>query len=412
MVISNISLTKDAHFITLTADITYRGKETQQVYFKTAKSYESFITTDASPFLAAVLLSCMKTRENIYIDGSVSKKLLQNAATIMSFLRKQNIGLYKIRIRSKRSLADSGRPRYVGTFFTADVNSFYTYLTHRTKKDRITHLIVPYGFASSQGNKSLVADVKKVVDKVAKDERIKIIVVETNVSSAIKYEATLNFAHGGGYAAIALFLRKKVKQVLLPNTGEDMKSPKNIKQSELDNLWATESLRIRCDGEKFDSFHKITKVISKSPLALKSLRVCTHNNTGKYNCSRCFVCLNTMITLVCADSLKRAKTFDKVLDLNLVKKMYYDYRSSQNIVGEKTLSALKRQHREQALQEAITYSLEISRRPRFMKHMYQFINFRIYVEKDSLLSRIALRISKTEEKNAMIKFLSKRHFLK
>src|SRR2546421_11242 len=113
MVISNIVLTKDTRFIILSADIAFRGKSVQRGYIKISKKYEAFISNDASPFLAAVLLPCMKSRENIYIDGSVSAKLLENTDIIMNLVKKWQIGLSKVKIRCRETVTDKGKPQYV-----------------------------------------------------------------------------------------------------------------------------------------------------------------------------------------------------------------------------------------------------------------------------------------------------------
>src|SRR5437868_4008243 len=146
MVISNIKKTTDAHFVTLSADIAFRGKPIRRAYIRIAKKYESLVVNDASPFLAAVLLPCMKTKENIYVDGSVSEKFLENTNAIMNLVKKWPIDLKKVKIRSKSLTKDTGKPKFIGTFFTAGVDSLYTYLSKKKTKEKITHLILVHGF--------------------------------------------------------------------------------------------------------------------------------------------------------------------------------------------------------------------------------------------------------------------------
>ena len=88
MLISNITLLKDATSVSLFADITFRGKKTESAYITTDVRHASFIASDASPFLAAVLLPCMKTGEDIFVDGNVSKKLFSNTKEIMKLIEK------------------------------------------------------------------------------------------------------------------------------------------------------------------------------------------------------------------------------------------------------------------------------------------------------------------------------------
>ncbi len=167
MVISNLSIIKNANFVTLAADISFRGKKTQRAYISVDNTYENFLATDASPFLAAVLLPCMKTGENIYVEDNVSNKLLENTDAIMDLVSGWKVGLKKIKVRVKETTRDTSQPHFVGSFFTAGVDSFYTYLKHNKKeKDTITHLIMVHGFDIPLSNITLFQEVKATVGKV------------------------------------------------------------------------------------------------------------------------------------------------------------------------------------------------------------------------------------------------------
>lgn len=412
MVISKITVIKNDKTITLAADITFRGKNAQQAYFTIDREYESFVATDASPFLAAVLLPCMKTRENIYVDGSVSTKLLENTNEIMALVRKWDVGLYKIKVRCRKTVEDTEKPNAVGSFFTAGVDSFYTYIKHKTSKNKITHLIMAHGFDIPLQNKSFFEEVKKTVEKVAKDEGVIAITLETNIGAIVEQRLVWDFSHGGALAAVALFLRRGFKQIFIPGAVKNSQLFPYGTHPDLDKLWSTKTLQVRNDGGEYDRIEKITKAIYKSPLALKYLRVCTQNIKGKYNCSRCYKCLITMIYLVCADSLRKSKTFDTRIDVNLVKKMYFDYKLKYNIQGEMGLAMLRRQHRERELQNAITYSLEKSKKPRMIKRVYQTVAQWDQKHNDRRLYQFVFRMNDNEDRNAFFKFLFKRGILK
>ncbi len=412
MVISNITVTKSETTITLAADITFRGKNTQRAYFTIDQAYESFVATDASPFLAAVLIPCMKTRENIYVDGSVSTKLLENTNEIMALIKTWNIGLYKIKVRSRNVSNDSYKPQAVGSFFTAGVDSFYTYLKHKESRSNITHLVMVHGFDIPLQNKTFFEDVKKTVEKVATEEGVTAITLETNIGEMVEQRLVWDFAHGGALASVALFLRQGLKTIFIPGAVRNDQLFPYGTHPDLDKLWSTNTLQVRSDGGEYDRLEKITKSIYQSPLALKYLRVCAQNIKGKYNCSHCYKCLITMINLVCADALPKAKTFDRQLDLDAVRKMYYDYKLDYNVQGEMALALLKRQHRERELQNAIMYSLEKSKKPRLVKRVYQ--TFAQWDQKynDRRIYQFVFRMNAQEDRNMFFKFLSKRGILK
>ena len=412
MVISNIFLGKDTRFLTLSADIAFRGKSVQRAYLKVNKKYESMVINDASPFLAAVLLPCMKTQENIYIDGSVSGKLLENTNAIMHVVKKWNIGLSKIKIRCKEVTQDKGKPKFVGSFFTAGVDSFYTYLKQRKTKDKVTHLILVHGFDIPLENKTFFKEVKKTIEKVAKEEKIQSVIIETNIGHIIEQRLVWDFSHGGALASVALFLREGLKRISISSAVRNNELFPYGTHPHLDKLWSTEKLAVQSIGGEYNRLEKIINVVGKSPLALQYLRVCTQNIKGKYNCSRCHKCLITMMYLYSIGVLHKSKTFDTKLDLTHVRHMYYDYKFKYNTQAEAVLALLKREKREKELQDAIVYSLTESRKPHVMKRIYQIIAQWDQNHNERKLYQFVFSLNGKEDRNALFKFLLNRGILK
>ncbi len=412
MVISNLTCTKNNTTVTLAADLAFRGKKIERAYISVDKKYESFVTHDASPFLAVALLPCMKTKENIYIDAPVSSKLLSNTNLIMSLVSKWNIGLTEINIRTKSTTKDNAKPKYTGTFFTAGVDSFYTYLKHAKGSKKITHFILVHGFDIPLSNKSFFNKVKSTVEKVATEEKINAIFLETNIGEIVEKRLLWEFSHGGALAAVALFLRNNIKTVLISGAVKNDQLFPYGTHPELDKLWSTEKMSIKSVGGEYDRLGKINAVVSKSPLALKYLRVCAQNLKGKYNCSRCFKCLMTMMYLEGNGVLSQAKTFDKTIDLAAVKKMYYDYKLKYNIQGEMILALLKQKKRNVPLQVAIAYSLEKSKRPQFMKLLYKAVAAFDQNYNDRRLYQFVFKMNNKDDRNFIFKFLFKKGILK
>lgn len=412
MVIANISCQKDAKNITLSADITFSGKNTERAYITVDKKYERFIAQDASPFLAAILLPCMKSKENIYVDGHISEALYKNTKAIIKLVSKWNVGLSKITIRAKEMTKDTYRPKYNASFFTAGVDSFYTYLKHKDKKTtKITHLVLVHGFDVPLANKEFFRKVRATVENVAKKEKIHAIVLETNLGEIVEKRLVWDFAHGGALAAIALMLRKNIKTVLIPAAVRNDQLFPYGTHPDLDVLWSTETMKVKSDGGEYDRIGKVTKAVSKSPLALQYLRVCTQNMKGKYNCSQCYKCLMTMIYLVGSNALKNAKTFEKKIDITAVKRMYYDYKLKYNIQGEQALALLQKKKINPELQEAIKYSLEKSKHPGLIKRVYKIIAAFDQKYNDRRLYEFVFRMN-SGDRTMLFKYLFKKGILK
>ncbi|MGI8419706.1 MAG: hypothetical protein ACR2LN_03605 [Candidatus Levyibacteriota bacterium] len=412
MIINNFSLTEVTAHLSIAADITFQGKKTQNAYFKFEKADRALLAIDMSPFLAAVLLPCMKTGESITIEGSISEKLLKNTEKIMNLVSGWNIDLKPIKIHAETIIKDTYKPDGVGCFFTAGVDSFYTYLKHQSGKEKITHLILVHGFDIPLSNKSFFAQVKATVEEVAKKEKVKAVILETNIGEIVEQRLVWDFSHGGALGAVALLLRQGLKQVYIAGAVKDDQLFPYGTHPHLDKLWSTETLTIQSDGGEHDRIEKITEVISKSSLALKYLRVCAQNIKGKYNCSHCYKCLITMIYLTGADALKKAATFDNVLDPELVKKMYYDYRLKYNIQGEMALALLIKLNKYPKIQEAIVYSLEKSKKPKVAKRISGSIAQWDQRYNDRRLYRWVFKINNSEDRNMIFKFLLNKGLLK
>ncbi len=413
MVISNLTYVKNTNTVTVSADINFRGKKIERAYITTDKKYERFIVKDYTAFLAAVLLPCMKTGENIYVDGAVSEQFLANTNDIMKLLVKWQVGLTRIKIRAKETNVDTFKPRYTGSFFTAGVDSFYTYLRNKDKKTtKVSHLVIVHGFDVPLSNKPFYNKVKATVEKVAQEEKINAISLETNLGEIIEKRLVWDFAHGGALAAIALILRKQMKNMLIPGAVRNDQLFPYGTHPELDVLWSTETLNVKSDGGEHDRMGKVTSLVSKSPLALKYLRVCTQNLEGKYNCSRCYKCLMTMMYLVGSNTLSKSKTFEKKINIDAVRRMYYDYKLKYNIQGEQALALLKRKKINPELQEAIAFSLEKSKKPQFVKQVSQTIAAWDQKYNDRRLYQFIFKMNDKNDRNALFKFLFKKGLLK
>ena len=375
MQVNNISIHSESNNIIVSANVEFRNGKPEKMYFSTDQENQSLVSADYSPFLAAVLLPCMKTGEDITIEGSVSKKLLENTNKIMDLVESWNVGLKKVKIQAGTALRikPKGSQTEIASFFSAGVDSFYTYLKHKNKTDKITNLILVHGFDIPLSNKSFFAETRQTVEKIAEEEKVKAVIVETNAGEIIEKKLIWDFAHGGALAAVGLFLGKLDSIFIPAGLREDEIFPYGT-HPDLDKLWSTENTTFVHDGTEHNRLGKIMNSVGKSDLALKYLRVCSQNIKGKYNCSRCYKCLQTMIELVCADSFDKAKTFDK-LDLNSVRKMYYDYALKYNLQGEANLAVLKQQNREPELQKAIEYSLEQSKKTKLTKKLYNSIAY-------------------------------------
>lgn len=413
MKITNVTLTEQNDTIVLSADIAFRGSKPETMYLITERANLRTIAKDASPFLAAVLLPCMKTGEDVTVEGSISRKLFDNIAKIQELVSGWQIGLQRIQVTASEISTDTFSGRRIASFFSAGVDSFYTYLAHKSgKKTAITDFILVHGFDIPLANSEFFKSVSQTVREIAQEAKIHLIPVETNIAEIVERRLIWDFAHGGALAAVALFLRKEMRTVYIPGSVQRDELFPYGTHPDLDPLWSTETLSLIHDGSEYNRLGKIVHTVAHSPLALRHLRVCTQMLKGTYNCSHCYKCMITMLYLTCAGVLSDAATFDHSVDLNAVREMYYDYSLQYNQQGEAALAYLRQHNREPALQAAIAYSLERSKHPSLAKKIskalaaldQKFFGRRVYM--------LIFRMNRQHDRNFLFKFLQKKGLLK
>jgi hypothetical protein len=74
----------------------------------------------------------MRQGEDLVIEGSVSAQLYRGMHAITQEVLKWDIGLQPIKIEAGALVADPPRPQRSASFFSGGVDSFYTYLKHKT----------------------------------------------------------------------------------------------------------------------------------------------------------------------------------------------------------------------------------------------------------------------------------------
>lgn len=369
MVIKDIKTTRDTRTITLSANIAFQGEKFRNMFFSIEKKYKDFLIADASPFLSALLLPCMKRGEDIVIEGAIPQEFQQSLPKLMNVVEKWDAGFKRINVNSASFSKKIKKPSAVGCFFSGGVDSFYSYLKHR---DSVTHIIsiksweIPPDITTpSKG--------KDNTQEIAEREGLHVITVESNYKEIIEPVLDWEWNLGGNMAAIALMLRNGLQAVYIPSGMRwDQLCPYGT-HPDLDPLWSTETLKVYHDGCEYSRLEKVLHVIAKSPLALSHLRVCTHNLKSSENCNQCFKCVMTKTALLCADVLDKTSTFDKTLNPALIRKVPYKTELGLHIFGEDCLVYLKEHNKYPEIQEALEEGLNKSKKPPFFRRMVNFL---------------------------------------
>ena len=387
MIIKDVQLTHTDREVVLSARCKVRKAGWDEIHFRVAAEYGDYVCGDASPFATAMLLPAMKQGEELAIEGSISKQLYAGMQVVMDEVLKWDLGLKRVAVRAEELMSDEYGPTKTASFFSAGVDSFYTYLKHKHDLEisqRITDLIfINNGFDIDPRNKALWELTLKNIKAVADHEGLDLVVATSNINSQLLSRIfSWDYIHGACLAAMGQFLRKGFCRIYIPSTHSAEEQIAWGSNLALDKNWSTETLTFEHDGSETTRVDKIISCIAESPLALQYLRVCYMNERGAYNCGRCDKCMRTMVSLYIAGVLQRAETFPHNIDVGLLAATPTIKGKDGGIFHNENLSALRERELASELQGAISSSLNrtsmrqkaVSERLRdriiYLDHMY------------------------------------------
>jgi hypothetical protein len=318
MKVLDVRQRKTAGQVVLSARCKVRRLGLDDLSFTVPESFAEFLFADASPFAAALLLPAMKLGEDLVVRGSISTRLHAGMTEIIRIVSGWDIGLRPIEVIVDDLVPDRLTPGVTGAFFSAGVDSFYTYLRHKNDRHPITHLILAKGYDIDPRNRRLWELTARNVGQIAHQERVVLIEIESNVRALTDPILSWTHSHGGCLAAAAMCLRGGIGQMYVASSADADHQALRGSHLAIDHLWSTETLSFVHDGWEASRMNKIDGQIARSALALKYLRVCYANPKGAYNCGKCEKCVRTMVSLYAAGVLDRAETFPAKIDPNLV----------------------------------------------------------------------------------------------
>jgi hypothetical protein len=338
--------------VSIKAELT-PGSKTYDIFFR---SNDIELTKNTEVLLAVGLLPAMKTRSTLVANGAISQKLFNAIELISTFFHTLNPNFKKIKIKNLVSQpANYPKEKRVGTFFSAGVDSFYTFLKHQQE---ITDLIFIRGFDIPLTDQVLLKKTSEVIREVGLKFGKRVIEIETNLRSFYEHSfiqpyLRMQYHQGTMLASVGYLLFPFFQRIYIAATHvfADTRLPYLGSHPAVDSLWSTEALEFVHDGGEATRATKAS-LIAKSDLALNSLRVCGKNTGGAYNCGVCEKCIRTMINLHCVDALERCTTLPKKLDIQRISELKIQGVGGRAFFNE-NLQALKNRPGDRPLYEAL-----------------------------------------------------------
>jgi len=287
------------------------------------------ISIVAEPFLVALLVPCMRQKEDIVVRAPISVKLLDSIETFMDIATCWNPELSRILIKTEGAHVLNGNGERVACFFSGGVDSFYSLLKnlekHPDDEKSITDLIQIRGldFVLEAKSDRLWESIRNTGKEVARLTGKKVLPVVTNVKvHTNQYTSWGHYPpgnllgpilHGALLASVGLCLSREFRRIIVPSSYDYAHLFPWGSHPLLDPLWSTETTAFVHDGCESPRLQKVMRQVAPSPVAMQFLRVCW--SLEDYNCGKCEKCLRTIMALELAGNLNQCKTFNLNLSL-------------------------------------------------------------------------------------------------
>ena len=332
--VSKPVLTESDGMVILSANVS--GGVNGTCFFSTEVANRDFADSATSNcFLIGLLYTAMYAGCDLELEGAVSEKLLFETKhylmpTLIGFFDKQ---LKMVDVRAAQLVSDVWPDAdAVGTGLSGGVDSLHTirefYLDYKgPAADRVnTLLFFNVGSHGMGHDKARLAHLerkfqerRKVLEKYAASIGLPLVIVNSNIHAFMQsgHLQTCTLAS----LSAALFLARKMRLYYMASTGHIYRGliyPACVSTSiaRIDDYIlphvCTESFLAVTGGSACSRVQK-TMAICNDPLVQKYLNVCNDHDTIEKNCSACYKCLRTLLTL---DILGVIDKFSESFDLS------------------------------------------------------------------------------------------------
>ena len=306
-----------------------------EVWFDVPEAYGDWLLPGRSDaFLAGLFLQAMALGEDVEVEGAVSPDLLRHMnESLVPQAAAFNPRLRKISVNARNPLALSSSGSAVATGFSAGIDSFATLARHGRDETRpgrrVSHLFFNNVGSHGTGEKSRLLYRRRLakVAPCAEALGLPLVTVDSNLHEVLPIDFIQ--MHSALNAAVPLLLAGGVGLFFYSSTypyrdcgiGLDREFDIARMDPSFVPLFSTEATAFESSGCDLSRVEK-TRLVAAIPEAAHSLSVCADADGDGGNCSRCFKCLRTMLTL---ELLGEAERFRSVFDFSQFERLRTRY---------------------------------------------------------------------------------------
>ena len=336
MLIKKTSVSSAGGCLTLSAPVSFQGRETTCFYSVPEQHADLADTASSNCFLVGFLYPAMRFGEDIHVEGTVSARLLYNLNEyLIPFMAMCDSRLKAVKVTADATDDEGCRAaRAVGTGFSGGIDSFTTIYEHFERPApvgfKLTHLfffnVGAHGIPKDEAERLAIE--RKFQ---ARYEKLKPFPAEVGLPF-VPVNSNIHLFHPWGHletatlatTSAALFLQRGIRRYYLASAGHPYfhlwqylgmrRRPDDIAYLNPHLLpWlSTESLDFVDDGTFLDRSQKTVQIADYEP-ATRYLNVCSNHDTLDTNCSICPKCCRTLLTL---ELIGKVDAFRAVFDVD------------------------------------------------------------------------------------------------
>lgn len=303
------------------------------LWYEVPDEYAGLLTELADPAVIGLLVPAMHLGATMVVDGPVTDELAHNVRhAYQHILRAVIDGLDEVALEARQCVRAGQARSGVGTGFSAGIDSFSVLVDHHLAAVppdlRLTHLT--YFNVGSHGRGDEGSEVFKArharLQPTADEVGLPLVRVDSNLDDFYNFS---DFQHTNGPRNIsaASLLQGGIGRYYF--AGSFSYKHVGVRRSHDTAfsdpislpLLTTNAFRPIPHGEQYTRVQKTILIVTSAPSSLGSLDVCVRPPADGRNCSRCFKCMRTQLTLEIAGRLDDSRS---AFDLDL----YRDGRSA------------------------------------------------------------------------------------
>jgi hypothetical protein len=334
MIIKFPKIIEENEFVKLVVDFNYADCTTE-IWYQVSSEYRHWLLPDrADAFVVGLLLQAMAIGEDIQIEAPISSKLYHSLKEFyIPMMAAAFPNLKKIKLHPAGLIVSNTGASGVATGFSGGIDSFATVVQHWQKEEYADHKISHFLFHNVGSHSTGNADAARrlfhqrynTLKPFASYAQIPFIPVDSNISEIfpidfIRMHSTLN-------ASVLLALQGGFKRYYYASAYKyaDCGVCKNDGIGRMDpisfHLLSTEQLDCVSTGCQMSRVEKTQLVAGFEP-SRHHLNVCVDPAFAGQNCSVCFKCCRTIMTL---ELLGFVKDYSEVFDLAKYSKVRRKY---------------------------------------------------------------------------------------